>query len=322
MAKTAKKSLSDIGNLERLDDIEDREKIPTGIYNLDKILTGGIPKGTIVEAFGKEGGAKSCIGLQLIGQAQNHGECVYYDLENAFDPKKAANSGIDTKKLYFGKPSSGEEMFGELEEILGTPGVSCVVIDSVAAIQTEAQLAGDYGDALVASLARLMSPGLGKLNDFMRQNNPDTILFFINQVRENIGGFGGGFSSGPTEFTPGGRGLKFYASTRLKVARMQTLKNNEVAYGQKTVVESVKSRFSPPFQKTTFDLYYDTDIGVSNESSIFDDAVSAGLIKKAGSWYSNADGESLGQGKDKVLAKMRSEPDFTADLLAKIEGSE
>ena len=315
---TSKTLSSRVGGLKLLNEFEEKEKIPTGIRSLDAILHGGIPKNSIAEAYGPEQGGKSCIGLQLVGQAQKFGDCVYFDLENAFDKDKAANSGVNSDTLYFGDVSSGEAMFKSIEEIMGAGGVSLIVIDSVAAIMTEAELAGEAGDSFVASLARLMSYGVKRVSDFQRTHNPDTILFFVNQVRENIGG-GGGFSFGPSTYTPGGRALKFYSSTRLKVGKRESIKAGEDIIGQKVIVENVKSRFAPPFQKATFDLYYDRNIGVSNESTIFDQAIKAKLIVQSGAWFSDADGVSLGQGKMRVLDKMRNDPDYTNSLVAQLD---
>lgn len=304
-----------IAGLRKINDFEPREKIPTGITTVDRILEGGIPKGTIVEAFGTEGGGKTCIATMLAGQAQKHGEVVYFDLENCFDSEKAINSGVNPEELLFGDPDDGEGMFSMIEEALGAGGVSLIVVDSVTAITTAAQLAGDYGDAQVAQLARLMSPALNKINSYMKKNNPDTILFFINQIREKVGGMGG-FNAGPQTYTPGGRALKFYPSTRLKVARKGNLEAGGTVIGQQVIVESVKARFAPPFQKATFDLYYED--GVSNESSVFDDAVKFGrLIVAGGGWVTDTEtGEKVGQGKTKVLAKMKEDREFYDSLLA------
>jgi len=312
---TKKTGAEGISGLRKLSDFEPREKVPTGITTVDRILEGGIPKGTITEVFGVEGGGKTCIATMLAGEAQKHGEVVYFDLENCFDSRKAINSGVNPEELLFGDPEDGEHMFSIIEEALGSPGVSLIIVDSVTAISTAAQIAGDYGDAQVAQLARLLSPALNNINTFMRKNNPDTILFFINQIREKVGGMGG-FQAGPQTYTPGGRALKFYSSTRLKVARKENIKAGDTVVGQQVVVETVKARFAPQLQKATFDLYYED--GVSNESPVFDDAVKSGrLLVAGGGWVTDTvTGEKVGQGKIKVLSKMKEDREFYDSLVA------
>ena len=317
---TGKKSLSSIaGGIASLrgasEEFPDVPKLATGVRSVDKILGGGLPRGKIAELYGPYGGGKSALAMHLIGSAQQYGECVYVDLEGGFDPAKAANSGIDMDRLYFANPESGEMMFRELEEMVAADDVACIVIDSVAAIVTEAQLNGDYGDAHMAQVARLLSSSLPKLNKFMKANNPNVTLVFINQERQKIGGFG----MGPTKYTTGGESLPYYASTRLQVARVENIKAGEDIIGQKVKVYSKKCRTSAPFQTAYFDIYYDPEIGISNESVIFDDAVKAKLITKAGAWYSDtATGETLGQGKTSVLEKMRREPELTEGWLSQL----
>jgi len=322
---TSKKSLSEVvktinkdspGLMATLseDELMGVSRIPTGILSLDIMLNGGIPRGTIVETFGKPGGAKSCIATMLAGQAQQFGEVVYIDLENAFDPKKAENSGVNLKKLWIPQPGSAEETLSLIEKCLEADDVSLIVIDSTAAMVTRAEINGDYGDAHVAQLARLMSSGLKKVNQFMVDRQSQTIIFFVNQIREMIGGYG----MGPTTYTPGGKALPFYSSTRLEVSRTGQLKQGEEVIGQSVQVKNPKSRFSPPFQKCNFDLYYDS--GVSNESSIVDAAVKLGYLDKGSSgWYSDVStGEKIGHGKPKVLAYLDANPDYAKELTKKV----
>lgn len=293
----------------------DVERIPTGIIKVDKILGGGLARQSFVEAFGPEGGGKSALGVQLMGQAQAFGEVVYVDLENTFNPQKALNSGVDLKRLLFDQPGTGEELFSNLHDMVSVPEISCVVVDSIAAIVTEAEINGDYGDAHVAQTARLMSASLKKLNNHMLERDSSIIILWINQLREKIGTMGFGTKT----YTPGGRAVKFWCDTRLEVVRIESIKAGENTVGQKVKVNVIKSKASAPFQSANFDLYYDLDVGISNESAIFDEAVIAGLIKKSGAWYTDANGESLGQGREKALAKLRADTEYRESLVTALQ---
>lgn len=288
-------------------------RIPTGILSLDHILGGGLPKGKIAIASGREGGGKSAIGLMLAGQAQKQGKVVYIDLENSFDPAKAENSGIDMDELFVSQPGSAEDTLEVIEMCLSANDVSAIIVDSVAAMMTEAQINGDYSDAHVAGLARVMSLGMGKINQFMIENQKDTVLFFINQIRDIIGGYG----AGPTTTTPGGRALKFYASTLMEVSRIENIKDsNGSVTGQVSQVMLRKSRFSPPFQKANFEIYFDK--GISNEGMLIDEAINLGRISKAGGgWMTDTvTGEKLGQGKSNVMALLEEKPEYFEELTA------
>ncbi len=297
----------------------DVPRIPTGIRSVDKILGGGLPKGKFAVASGREGGGKSAMALMFAAQAQKEGKVVYIDLENSFDPRKAENSGIDLDEIFISQPGSAEGTLEVIEMCLSADDVSAIIIDSVAAMATKAQIAGDYDDAHVAGLARVMSLGLNKINTFMMENHKDTIIFFVNQIRDIIGGAGG---YGPTTTTPGGRALKFYASTLLEVSRIGNLSkgsdSDKHVVGQTSRVTLKKSRFSAPFQKADFDIYFDT--GVSNESLILEDAVEYGLVALSGAWYADIEtGEKLGQGKMKALAFLAENPDYMDSLVKKLD---
>lgn len=325
MAKGKGNSLTDIqkeiqklngdNTLVRMSDMAyDIERIPTGIIALDHCLGGGLPKGKIALSWGIEGGGKSAIATQFAAQAQKHGNVVYIDLENALDPRKAENSGVNLDDLFIAQPGSAENTLELIELCLSADDVSAIIVDSVAAMPTEAEIEGDYGDAHVAGLARLLSQGLRKINSFMTENQSDTILFFINQQRENIGGYGP-----VTKTTPGGKALKYYSATTMEVARIEniteTVDKVKTIVGQTSQVTLKKSKFAAPFQKATFDIYFDS--GISNESGIIDIAVKQGIIiKGGGGWMTDTrTGENLGQGKPNVISYMEENPDFTQELV-------
>lgn len=299
--------------LVNLNDVSfDTPRIPTGIAAIDATLGGGLPKGKIAVAWGKEGGGKSAIGMQLIGQAQKEGACVYIDLENAFDPVKAQNSGIDLDSLFLSQPASAEQTLSIIEKCLSADDVACIVIDSVAAMATEAEINGDFGDAHVAGLARLMSLGLKKINQFMVENDSDTILFFVNQLRDIIGGYGP-----VTTTSPGGKALKYYASTILEVSRVGNITQGDDVIGQTSQCVLRKSRFSPPFAKSRFDILYES--GISNESAVIDIAVANGLLEKgkAGHYTDTSTGELLAHGKPKLIAYLEENPGYAEELSRK-----
>ena len=290
----------------------DTERISTGIMSLDYILNGGLPKGKIALAWGPEGAAKSCIATQFAAQAQKEGKVIYIDLENALDPHKAENSGVDLNSLLIAQPGSAEETMELVETALGFEGVSAIIVDSVAAMATEAEINGDMGDAHVAGLARLMSQGLRKINQTINDNKSETILFFVNQQREAIGGFSPG--GGTPKTTPGGKALRYYSATTMEVARIGNIKQGEEIVGQTSQVTLKKSKFAAPFQKAAFDIYWDQ--GVSNESTIIDLAVRLGRIDKGGGgWMSDTlTGEKLGQGKPNVIAHLQENLEYAQEL--------
>jgi len=325
VAKTKGNSLSDIQKeinklhgdhaLTSLSDMDyDVERIPTGIIGVDHILGGGLPKGKIALSWGIEGGGKSAIAIQFAAQAQKYGRVVYIDLENALDPHKAENSGVDMDDLFISQPGSAEDTLEIIEMCLGADDVSAIIVDSVAAMATEAEINGDYGDAHVAGLARLLSQGLRKINQFMMDNRSDAILFFINQQRENIGGYG----PAPQKTTPGGKALKYYSATTMEVARTGNLAQGDKVIGQTSQVTLKKSKFAPPFQKASFDIYFDS--GISNESAVIDLAIKKGLIIAAGGgWMTDLEtGEKLGQGKPNVIKKLAENPEIYDRIAANV----
>lgn len=316
----AKKSLSDIAKdinknhgenaLIKLDEIEfDAPRIPTGILAVDSILGGGLPKGKIAVISGREGSGKSSLATMLAAQAQKDGKVVYIDLENSFDPNKALNSGVDMDELFISQPRSAEETLEVIEACLGADDVSAIIVDSVAAMATKAQIAGDYSDQHVAGLARVLSLGMNKINQYMVENRKDTILLFVNQVRDIIGTMGG---FGPTTTTPGGRALKFYASTILEAARIGNVKRGEDIVGQTTQITVKKSRFSAPFQKAAYDILFES--GISNESTVVDLATRAGRLEKNKGWYTDLRTGEKFNGKANLLEAIASNPEYAEEL--------
>lgn len=299
---STKKSLADVkmsiaktlgdGVLTSLDDEAlEVERIPTGVLAVDKILGGGLPKGTFVEAAGVAGSGKSAIAQSAIAQAQELGNCVYVDLEHSLDPHMLETSGVDTSKLMIAQPESTEDTLTILDELLEVDEVPLIVVDSVAGMVPRSEISGDYGDAQMAVQARLMSQGLRKLRSKMTSVRSSAIIFWVNQLRANIQSMG----YGPQTVTTGGKALSFWCSTRLEVSRIKNLGADPVI-GHQVKVKVTKNRHAPPFQTGTFDIYYDS--GISNGSTLIELGVAEGLIKQSGAWFADAEtGEKLGQGK-------------------------
>lgn len=308
----AKQINSDHGEnaLIQLGDMElDAPRIPTGILAVDSILGGGLPKGKIAVIFGKEGSGKSSLATMFAGQAQREGKVVYIDLENSFDPNKAMNSNVDLSELFISQPRSAEETLEVIEACLGANDVSAIIVDSVAAMATEAQIAGDYSDQHVAGLARVLSLGMNKINQYMIENRKETVLLFVNQVRDIIGGMGG---FGPTTTTPGGKALKFYASTIMEAARIGNVKKGEEIVGQTTQITVKKSRFSAPFQKASYDILFDS--GISNESTVVDLAARSGRLEKNKGWYTDTRTGEKFNGKSNLLEALNQNPEYLEEL--------
>ena len=301
--------------LVKLGDAPERsiDRISTGILAVDAILGGGFPAGQMVELYGNHGSGKSSIAMRYAGQAQSKGKVVWIDLENAFDPHMADNSGVNIPDLWIATPETAEDTLMLMEEVQKADDVSAVVLDSAAGLVPRAELEGDVGDAHVGLTARLLSQSLRRMGAIVRSNRTGVTIVWINQIREKIGTMG----YGPTTDSTGGRALKFWCATRLEVARTGQVKQGEDVIGHTVKVKSQKSKFAPPFQHCSFDILYDT--GISNESTLMDLAIAAGLIEKSGGWYTILlTGEKV-QGKPAVLNALRSDPQVYEDLMSKLE---
>lgn len=266
--------------------------IPTGSIAFDIALgVGGIPKGRVVEIYGQEASGKTTLALHIIAEAQKQGGvAAFIDAEHALDPEYARRLGVDIENLLISQPDYGEQAL-EIAEILVRSGtVDVVVVDSVAALVPKAELEGEMGDSHMGLQARLMSQALRKLTGIVSRSK--TCFIFINQVRERIG-----IIMGNPETTTGGRALKFYASVRVEIRKILSIKDGENTIGNRVKVKIVKNKLAPPFKEAEFDIVYGE--GISKEGDLVDTGVSYGVIEKAGTWYSYK-GERLGQGRDNV----------------------
>jgi recombination protein RecA len=280
------------GSVMRLgsDDRAPVEVIPTGSIALDVALgTGGLPKGRIVEIYGPESSGKTTVALHAIANAQrNGGIAAFIDAEHALDPEYAKALGVDTDALLVSQPDTGEQALEIADMLIRSGSIDIIVIDSVAALVPRAEIEGEMGDSHVGLQARLMSQALRKLTGAL--NSTGTTMIFINQLREKIGVF-----FGSPETTAGGKALKFYASVRLDIRRIETLKDGTEAVGNRTRVKVVKNKMAAPFKQAEFDIIY--GIGISREGSLIDFCVEQEIVKKSGAWYTY-EGEQLGQGKE------------------------
>ncbi|NPA15943.1 MAG: recombinase RecA [Deferribacteres bacterium] len=300
-----KGSIMKLGEKEALLDVR---AIPTGALTLDIALgIGGVPRGRISEIFGPEASGKTTLALSVISQAQKlGGVAAFIDAEHALDPVYAQRIGVDTDNLLVSQPDTGEQALEIAESLVRSGAVDVIVIDSVAALVPRAELEGDMGDAHVGLQARLMSQALRKLTGVVSKSN--TALIFINQVRKTIGGF----SFGGGETTTGGMALKFYASVRMDIRRILTLKNKQgESYGIRAKVRVVKNKLAPPFKEAEFDIIYGE--GISHEGCILDLALSMGLVAKSGSWFSYGD-VRLGQGRENAIAFLKENPEVAKEL--------
>ncbi len=284
------------------------EAISTGSISVDMATgIGGIPKGRITEIYGPESSGKTTLTLHIIAEAQKAGgKAAFIDAEHALDPEYAANLGVDIDELIVSQPDTGEQALEICEMLVRSGALDVVIIDSVAALVPKSEIEGSMGDSHVGLQARLMSQALRKLTGVINKSN--TAVVFINQLREKVG-----VVYGNPEVTTGGRALKFYSSMRIEVRRVETIKSGDQMLGNRTKVKVVKNKVAPPFKQAEFDIMYGE--GISKAGDILDCATEAGLIDKAGSWYSY-DGNRIGQGRENVKVFLLSNP----EIMDKLEG--
>ena len=280
--------------------------IPTGSVALDIALgIGGLPRGRVVEIYGPESSGKTTVALHAVASAQRAGGiAAFIDAEHALDPEYAKKLGVDTDALLVSQPDTGEQALEIMDMLVGSGSIDIVVIDSVAALVPRAEIEGEMGDSHVGLQARLMSQALRKITGRLSQTR--TTAIFINQLREKIG-----VMFGSPETTTGGKALKFYASVRIDVRRIETLKEGTVPVGNRTRAKIVKNKMAPPFKQAEFDIIYGQ--GISREGSLIDIGVDQGFVKKSGAWYTY-DGDQLGQGKENARKFLRDNPDLPNEL--------
>ena len=286
------------------------EAIPTGSMMLDMALgIGGVPRGRIVELYGPESSGKTTVALHIIAEAQKMGgEVAFIDVEHALDPLYAEALGVNIDNLLVSQPDSGEQALEIAEALVRSCAIDVLVVDSVAALTTRAEIDGDMGDSHVGQLARLMSQAMRKLTAVISKSK--CVAIFINQVREKIG-----VLYGNPETTPGGRALKFYASVRMEVRRGEAIKEGGSPIGNRTKVKISKNKVAPPFRECEFDILYGT--GISRTGEIVDVATELGIIKKSGSWFSYGD-QKLGQGRENVKNILGENEELRKEIEAKI----
>lgn len=291
------------GSVMKLGDTASRmevEAVPTGSLSLDIALgVGGIPKGRVIEVYGPESSGKTTVALHMVAEVQKRGGIAgFIDAEHALDPVYARNIGVDIDELYISQPDCGEQALEITETMVRSGAVDIVIVDSVAALVPKAEIDGDMGDSHVGLQARLMSQALRKLTGVINKSN--CIVIFINQLREKVG-----VMFGNPETTTGGRALKFYASVRLDVRRIETLKQGGEMIGNHVRVKVVKNKVAPPFQEAEFDIMFGK--GISREGDVLDLAVKHDIIMKSGAWYSY-NGEKIGQGRENAKAYLADNP--------------
>ena len=284
------------------------EAISTGSIALDMALgVGGVPRGRIIEIYGPESSGKTTIALHVVAEAQKlGGDAAYIDVEHALDPVYARNLGVDIDSLLVSQPDAGEQALDIAESLIRSGAIDVIVIDSVAALVTRAEIEGDMGDSHVGVQARLMSQALRKMTSAISKSN--CVVIFINQLREKVG-----VVYGNPEVTPGGKALKFYSSVRIDIRRAETLKSGTEMIGSHTKAKVVKNKVASPFKTAEFDIMYGK--GISAEGEILDLAVQFDIVKKSGAWFYYNE-ERIGQGRDNVKRMMEENPEFTAKLKA------
>ena len=286
------------------------EVIPTGSVAMDVALgIGGLPRGRVVEIYGPESSGKTTLALHAVANAQrNGGIAAFIDAEHALDPVYARQLGVDTDALLVSQPDTGEQALEIMDMLVSSGTLDIVVIDSVAALTPRAEIEGEMGDSHVGLQARLMSQALRKVTGRLHQTK--TTAIFINQLREKIGVF-----FGSPETTTGGKALKFYASVRIDVRRIETLKEGGNPVGNRTRVKIVKNKMAPPFKQAEFDILY--GVGISREGGLIDMGVEEGIVKKSGAWFTY-DGDQLGQGKENARRFLKDNPDLANEIEERI----
>ena len=300
------------GSVMKLSDNKGKDvaAISTGNISLDLALgIGGVPRGRIIEIYGPESSGKTTIATHIMAQVQAGGEiAAMIDAEHAFDPVYAASIGVDTENLIISQPDTGEQALEITEALIRSGAVNVIVIDSVAALVPKAEIEGNMGDSHVGLQARLMSQALRKITGIANQN--DCTLIFINQLREKVG-----VMFGNPETTSGGRALKFYASVRIDVRRIDSIKQGDEIVGNRTRVKIVKNKVAPPFRQTEFDIMYGE--GMSKTGSLVDEGVKQGIVSKSGAWFGYGD-IRLGQGRENAKKYLKENPEIALEIENKI----
>ena len=286
------------------------EAVPTGSVALDIALgVGGIPKGRITEVYGPESSGKTTLALHLVAESQKTGGiCAYVDAEHALDPEYARRLGVDIDSLLVSQPSTGEEALEITDGLVRSGAVALIVIDSVAALVPKAEIEGEMGDSHMGLQARMMSQAMRKLSGSVSKTG--CVIIFINQLREKIG-----VMFGNPETTPGGKALKFYASVRLDIRRVETLKQGTDMVGNRVKVKVVKNKVAPPFRQAEFDIMFGT--GISRSGGILDMAIELGLANKSGSWFTYGD-QRIGQGRENAKQYLEEHPEIMAEMETRI----
>lgn len=284
------------------------ESISTGALPLDMALgIGGVPRGRIIEIYGPESSGKTTLAQHIVAEAQKKGGlAAYVDAEHALDPEYAKNLGVKVDELLISQPDTGEQALEITEELVRSGAIDVIVIDSVAALVPKTEIEGDMGDSHMGLQARLMSQALRKLTGIVSKTR--TTVIFINQLRQKIGAAA---MYGPSETTTGGNALKYYASVRLEIRKIETLKKNDEEFGNKVRVKVVKNKVAPPFRKAEFEIIYGK--GISKTGCILDYAVNMDIIKKSGTWFSYND-EKIGQGREKAKEFLEQNPDIYDEI--------